>query len=93
MRPFGLGNRANRPVRGDPFARGMREHGRQIHDTGRLINRGRLHRGDLMLTEGLAYDLKTTGKRRVTELRAAGRRARAVRNLSEYRKYKQLKIV
>src|SRR5436190_22016707 len=38
MRPFRLADRANRRIRGDPFARGMRKPGREIHDTSRLID-------------------------------------------------------
>ena len=46
----------------------MREHRRQIDDPGRLIDRGGLHGGYLMLAQRLAHDLKPAGQRRVTEL-------------------------
>src|SRR6266566_7005984 len=71
MRPFGLGYRADRPIRGDPFSRGMGKHRRQIDDADRLIDRGSLHRGDLMLAQSLAHDLKPTRKRRISELTCA----------------------
>jgi len=41
------------------------------NNAGRLIDPGRLYRGDLMLAQSLAYDLKTSGKRRLTELPCA----------------------
>jgi hypothetical protein len=46
----------------------MRKHGREIHDTSRLIDDRGLHRGDLMLAQSLAHDLKPTRKRRISEL-------------------------
>ena len=71
MRPFGFGNRADRPVRSDPFARGMREHGCQIDDPGCLVDRSGLHGGDLILAQSLAHDLEPAGKRRIAELPCA----------------------
>ena len=44
-----LGNRTNRPVRGDPFSRRMRKHSREIDDPHRLIDCCSLYGRDLML--------------------------------------------
>ena len=59
MRGGGLGDGADRPVRGDPFPGGMGQHGGQIDDAGGLIDGGSLYRRDLMLAQGLAHDLET----------------------------------
>src|ERR1700751_3473528 len=59
VRPFCLSDRTNWPVRGNPFARGIRKHGREIDDTRRLIDCRSLHGSDLMLTQSLAYDFKS----------------------------------
>ena len=55
MRLRRIGNGTDRPVRRNPFAGRVREHCREINGPGRLIDRRRLHRGDLMLTECLAH--------------------------------------
>ena len=60
-------DRAYRPVRGDPFARGMGEHRGQIDDAGRLIDRGGLNGGDLVVTQRLAHDVEATGERGIPE--------------------------
>jgi hypothetical protein len=49
MRPFSLRNRADWPVRGDPFSRRMRQYRCQIDDPRRLIDHRSLHGSDLML--------------------------------------------
>ena len=46
MRGRGLADEADRPVRGDPFPRGVRQHRREIYHASRLVDGGRLHRGD-----------------------------------------------
>src|SRR5262249_17349791 len=58
VRPFGLGDGADRPVRSDPFSRRMRKHGRQVDYPARLVDRGGLHGRDLMLTKRLAHDVE-----------------------------------
>jgi hypothetical protein len=55
----GFGNSTYRPVRGDPFARGMSEHGGQIDQACLSIDRGGLNRCDLVLAKRLAHDVKT----------------------------------
>jgi hypothetical protein len=40
---------ADRPVRGDPFAGGVGQHGGEIDDAGGLVDRRGLCGGDLML--------------------------------------------
>ena len=50
----GLADRANRPVRGDPLARRMRQNRGEVDDAAGLVDRGCLHNGDLMLAEDLA---------------------------------------
>jgi hypothetical protein len=54
VRAGGLGDRADRPVRGNPLARRMRQGDGQPDQTGRVIDRGGLHRRNLMPTQGLA---------------------------------------
>ncbi len=60
MRARHLGHGTDRPIRGNPFAGGMRQHGGQVHDAGGLIDRGGLHGGDLVLAERLAHDVEAT---------------------------------
>ena len=62
-----LGDGADRPVRGDPFPRGMRQHGGQVDDARALVDRGGLHGGDLMLAQGLAHDVETARQRGIAE--------------------------
>ena len=45
----------------------MRQDRREIDDAGGLVDRGGLHGRDLMLAEGLAYDLETTRQRGIAE--------------------------
>ena len=59
MRGRGLTDRAYRPIRGDPFSRGMGQHGRQIDRASGLVDGGHLHGSDLMLAQGLAYNVET----------------------------------
>ena len=54
----GLGNLADRPVGRDPFARGMRQGGGQVHKPRTLIDGRCLDGRDLMLTQGLAHDVE-----------------------------------
>ena len=86
MRGAGFADRANRPVGGDPFARGMGEQGGELDLPARLVDRGGLDRGDLMLAEDLADDIKAVGERGVTEApvrsRGNGERRVAVRVFS-----------
>src|SRR5262245_33007204 len=63
----GLGDRTDRPVRGDPLAGGVGERGGQMDHPGGLIDRGRLKGGDLVLTQRLAHDIEPTGERRIAE--------------------------
>ena len=57
MRGGGLADRAHRPVRGDPFARGMGEHGRQADQAAR-VDLGRLNGRDLVPSKALADDVE-----------------------------------
>ena len=45
----------------------MGEHGRQINDPGRLVDRRGLYGGDFMLTESFAYDIKSGRQRGIAE--------------------------
>ena len=65
---FGFADRADRPIGSDPLARGVSKNGREIDDAGRLIDRGGLYRGDLMLAKSLAHNIEPAGERRVAEL-------------------------
>jgi len=62
MRGRGVGDGADRPIRGDPLTGGVSQHGRQIDRARGLVDRRNLHRGDLM-PQGLAHP--TLGRRRV----------------------------
>ena len=44
-----LADGADRPVRGDPFTRGMRQNRAEPDDAGSCVNGGGLHGRDLML--------------------------------------------
>ena len=59
----GFADRADRPVRGDPLARGMRQNGAEPDNPGTLVNRGGLHRRDLMLAQSLAHDVEPARER------------------------------
>ena len=56
-----LADRANRPVRGDPFSGGMRQQRRQPNLARCLVNPGPLDRGDLVLTQTLAHNVQPAG--------------------------------
>ncbi len=58
-----LCNGTDRPIRGDPFARGVGEHRRQVENAGRLVDGGGLHRRDLMLTERFSHDVEAARQR------------------------------
>jgi hypothetical protein len=45
----------------------MRQYSRQTDYASSVINRRGLHRGDLMLAQGFAYDLESAGERRIAE--------------------------
>jgi hypothetical protein len=60
-----FGKRAYRPVRGNPFPRRVGEHRGQRDRLRGLIDRGRLHGGDLMMTLRLAHDVEATRQGRV----------------------------
>ena len=62
-----FGNRANRPIRRDPLAGGVGQHGRELDHAGRLIDGGGLYGGDLVLAERLAHDVEPAGERRVAK--------------------------
>ena len=49
-----LGDRTDRPVRGHPFARGMRKDGGEADQPSLRIDCGRLDRGELVLAKALA---------------------------------------
>jgi len=60
MRRRGFADRANRPVGGDPSAGRVRQNSRKFDHLARVVDRGGLHRGDLMLAKGLAHNLQST---------------------------------
>jgi hypothetical protein len=62
-----LADWANRPIGGDPLARAMRQHCRQIDDPGGLIDGGGLHHRDFMLAQGIAHDVEASRQRRIAE--------------------------
>jgi hypothetical protein len=62
----GLADRAYRQVGGDPFSGGMGERCDQADKTCFNVDRGRLHGRDLVRTQTLAHDLKSTGERGVS---------------------------
>ena len=67
MRCRGLSDAANWPVRGDPLARGMGQHGGEIDGPGNLVNGSRLHRGNLVLAKNFSHDVETTRQRCVAK--------------------------
>ena len=67
LRACHLGDRTDRPVRGNPFARGVRKHGGQIDDACGLVDRGGLDRGDLVLPQRLAHDVEAARQGRIAE--------------------------
>src|SRR5262245_18030227 len=67
MRARHVGNETDRPIRGDPFTRGMREHCGQIDEARCLVDGRGLHGCDLMLTEGFADDIETARERRIAK--------------------------
>src|SRR6516164_10124952 len=58
---------ADRPIRGDPFSRGMRQNRAEPNDASGFIDRGGLYCGDLMLAQGLAHDIESARERRIAE--------------------------
>ena len=62
MRVYGFADKADGPVRGNPFPGGMSQNGRELDLTGGLIDRGRLEGSDLVLAEALPDDIKATGQ-------------------------------
>src|SRR5207247_5426604 len=55
-----LADRADRPVRCNPFAGGMCEKGRELDLPGGLVDRRGLDRGDFVLAQALADDIEAT---------------------------------
>jgi hypothetical protein len=62
-----LADCANRPFRQQPFARRMREDGRQSDPSRFLVDRRGLHGCDFMRAERLADDIEPCGERGVAE--------------------------
>src|SRR5215468_4064537 len=62
-----LSDGAHWPVRANPFTRRMRQNRAQPDNASTLVNRGNLHRGDLMLAQGLADDVEPARQRGITE--------------------------
>ena len=67
LRRAGVADRANRPIRRQPFTGSVGEHGRQSYQASVLIDLGRLHSRDLMPAQALAHDFKTARQRRIAE--------------------------
>src|SRR5580658_2209702 len=67
LRVGGFGDGTDRPVRGDPFARRMRQRGGETDEPRGLIYGGGLDRCDLMLTESFAHNVETARERRIAE--------------------------
>ena len=55
-------NRTDRPLRGNPFAGSMSEHGGQLDHSRGLIHARRLNDRNLLLAERLANDFESAGK-------------------------------
>jgi hypothetical protein len=45
----------------------MRKCGGEPNEPGRLVNRGRLHGGNLVLPESLSHKIQAAGERRIAE--------------------------
>ena len=60
LRIGSLGYGADRPIRCDPLAGGVGQHGGQIDHAAGLIDGGGLDRGDLVLPQRLAHDVEAT---------------------------------
>jgi len=56
----------------------MRQHGGQVDQSGVAVDRRGLHGGDLVLAQGLAHDVETTGQRCIAPLPSPGRPLRIV---------------
>jgi hypothetical protein len=67
MRRVRLDHRAHRPVRGNPFPRGVSQKRGQIDKACGLIDRRGLDRGDLVLAERLAHNIETARQRSIAE--------------------------
>src|SRR5689334_4962266 len=63
----GIADGADWPVRGNPFSRGMGQDCAKSNDAGSFINRGGLHRRDLMLAQRLPHDVESAGQWGITE--------------------------
>jgi hypothetical protein len=63
----------------------MRQHGRQIDDTGGLIDRRGLYGCNLMLAQGLADDIESTRQRSIAERLFSP--ARSIRTDSRYQRF------
>src|SRR6516165_7245027 len=85
MRSRGVADRADRPIRGNPFSRGMRKNRTESDDTDRFINRSGLYGRDLVLAQGLAHDIKTARQRRVAKALLSA--ARLVRSNGGYQRF------
>jgi len=68
---WGLADRADRPIRGNPFSRGVGQDGRQIDRASGLVDGGRLHGSDLMLPQGLAHDVEPARQRGIANVWSA----------------------
>ena len=83
-----LADRADRPIRGHPFAGGVDEHGGETDQAAVRIDCGRLDRCDLMLAEHLADEVEPARERRIakgpTPLAGKGERMVAVRDFSGF---------
>jgi hypothetical protein len=67
LRADRFADRAQRPVRRNPFPGGMCQQRGQPDLAGFLVNRGGLDGRDLVATERLAHDMKPAGERSITE--------------------------
>ena len=63
----GLADGADWPVGGNPFSGSMGQDGRQIDRAGGLVDGGRLHGSDLVLSQGLAHDVEPARQRRIAK--------------------------
>src|SRR5262249_58419060 len=75
-------NAADWPVRGDPLARLVREHGCEIYGPARAVDGCGLYRRDLVLAQRLADDIEAARERGVAE--AAGSLSRPIRTDSRH---------
>ena len=67
VRGAGFGDRAHRPIGGDPFAGGVDERGGEPDQATVAVDRCRLHCCDFVLAEAFADKIEAGGERRIAK--------------------------